>query len=275
MKLTVRVKSGSGRKIAQKLTPLVKAANKVALPKIAAMVAERAVDAAAAGGPTAAKEYERALSQPGAIKLSKDELTVKLGDGPAKAFEEGMESWDIKTKMLAKTKKFAKDGSPYADVPFKHAITRGSVSVPTMPDDVRNAMRSAVNRAQAALVAAGASEAQAKTATVRLKRRTPGAQFQRELSIGGKKVMTRVQHARGLHDDMIRTAKLVKGNKVRSQYTTIRRISKNSDQWAWWHPGFAGRRIMGGVLSGVRREIASIVRESYKSVGLRAKVVVK
>lgn len=263
---SIKIPSHAASAIGAKLRPAVERATKAAMPRVAALVIDHVSIEADKKLQTTAGQFKAAFQQPGAVTLTDTGVAIAFTDPFALALEKGFQAFDIKAKMLAKARKFTKGGSPYVDVPFQHAAV-GESRMQALPAEVRFAMNTAVARAQTEARKAGATREEVATQTVRLPRKTPGRKFTRTLMFGSSAVETSVEHKRGIHDDLLRTA--VMGSKrAISSYKTIRRISANSAATSWWHPGFKGVGVFVTIIPRLRREIEAIIRDAYRAAGL-------
>lgn len=76
---------------------------------------------------------------------------------------------------------------------------------------------------------------------------TPGKVFRRL----GKTV----RHTQGIHDDMMKSG---------GKYTTIRRLSTNSDPQLWWHPGFKGYNLLKKLEKRIKADTIAILKAGIK-----------
>ena len=266
MKFTVKVRGDAAANLRKKLTPLFEEARRKALPKISALIIDHVSIEADRKLSTMAPQYKQAIQDPRAITLTDKGLTIRLTTPLAAALELGAPSFDLKARMLLHARRFSMEGKPFIDVSFKHAATEAAHN--GLPAAVRREIDHAVRNQQNRAFVNGASKAQAAVQTVRLDRTTPGRQFNRTLNINGKRVTTQVEHKRGIHDDLIRTASTTATGRVHNEYTTIRRISANSAPTSWWHPGFRGVQILKTVMPRLQKDIEAIIRDACTSVGL-------
>lgn len=243
LRLTIKIPSLANLSgvVSRKMRRAVERAVKNATPKVQALIIDRVGAEADRQLHSMAAPYRASLAAPGAITVEPNRVTVKLS-GIAKALEEGTESFDLKQRLLAKAKKSGKKG-PYIDVAFQHQAQN-------IPSRLR------------ALAKSGG------TGTVRVVQKTPGRSFKRTLTIDGTKISTRVQHARGIHDDLIRHAS---NRGQRSRYVTIRRISASSSATSWWHPGFKPLGLLKKTAPKIKADIAAILRDSLHAAGALTK----
>ena len=261
----VTVPKGAAAAIAKKLAPLAKKAAAVALPKVTALIVDRVTQAADTKFKRMAPAYKQALQDPNAISIENEQVQIRLISPLAQALEHGADAFDMKTKLLAK----AKPGKRYVDIPMQHAAGP-STHMQSMPESVANKLRALASKAKAAGLKAGLTVEQASMLTVRTKDKTPGKTFERTFTIGGTQYSTTVQHKRGIHDEMIRTATWG-GKKAIAKYQTIRRISDASDPASWWHPGFRPAKLFATVMPTLKDQIQAIIRDSFSDVGLKVK----
>lgn len=167
------------------------------------------------------ERYTRELQKPDAIKVSSTDVTIVIQDPLLRAIEQGADGFDIKTKMLARARS-SKRGGYYVDIPFLHDATTG----------------------KAALGSAA----------------TPGRSFTKTVRARTGNRRVRVQHSRGITDNMRR-----RGNS----YVTIRRISSRSPASSWMHPGFRGRRVLKKIRERVRIATINILKTALADVGFK------
>lgn len=262
MKITVKLPASVGASITAKIKPLVQAAFADATPKIAALVVDRVVAEAHTKLHSMAEAYVHAVQDPDAIKVDADGVSIHIKDPIVLALEAGVNSFDIKAKMLPHARHFGKNGVPYVDVPFSHrpygkGFRGGPDAVP------KNVLRSLHNKANTAIAKSGPHDGQVRSNA----HGAPPRSFERTLTFNGKSVTTQVQHKSGKHDNMIYGFKAAPGGR---SYKTIRRISGNSDPMSWWHPGFPALNIFNKVFASVKRDINRIIGDSFARHGLKA-----
>ncbi len=252
VRFSTRIPSSSGGVVASKVTKVLRRALlDTARPRIAALVVSRASAAADKLALDFAPRYRTALKERGAVEVTEKAVVITVTDPVVVAVERGSKAFDMKAKLLARGKP-AKGGGVYVDVPFRHK-----------PGSVPQAIRTAGRRAARSSGGVG---------QVRLPAKTIGRAFTRELhrgpigqALGVRPRKQSVWHQRGIHDDLIRTARRRSSGSLAVRYSTIRRISSRSAASSWWHPGFKARHVLDGVLPGARREIAGIIREALAS----------
>jgi hypothetical protein len=259
MPLKLSMKILSPAKPGGKMSRIFKAAFKDAQPKIAALIVDRVTTEANRVFKTMAPLYTEGLNKPDTVKLTDGGITVALGTKVSQAMETGASAWDIKKAMLAKAKKFSKQGSPYIDVPFKHTTTgsRGSTRLPA-------AVKAAID---AHAPSPGSSGARATTTRLPMKQKAR-RRFTRLLrdDIHGK-VSQKVKHKSGLQSGLIRRS--TRGTKKApgaTSYSTVRRISMKSNTSSWWHPGFKEAGILKKTLPKLKSEIRAILVASLAKV---------
>jgi hypothetical protein len=244
MKMVMTV--ASPKAAGAKLGKVYKNALREARPRIAALIRERVGAEAKKHFKTLAPLYIKAIEKPSAIKMTDDGIEVTLGSKIAQALEGGASAYDMKNALLKHAKKTSKSGVAYVDVPFTHttAGAAGTTKIPFM-------MKRAINKLT--LNTAGTARLDQKTAGRKVKKTF----YQKATDGGMSKTKQVVQHKRGLHDGLTRT-KTAQG----SRYSTVRRISANSDPSSWMHPGFKGSHILKNTLPKLRRDIEQIVKEA-------------
>ena len=263
LKLSLKMPASLGKAVAAAVKPIVEKSMQESMAKVGTMLIDRiGVEADKKLGATAS-EFKKGLHQPDSLTASSTKVAVQLVGVLPNALNDGFTAFDIKAKMLPHATHFTKDGEPYIDVPFNHAAGK-------MDASVKGSMDSAVENKQQALKASGATPHDVATAKARTSVVTPGKAFVKELNFGGKKVPVNVQHKSGTQDQMIRTASKA-GSKTVAKYTTIRRISANSNPTAWWHPGFAGLHLMEKVETDLKDDIKRIFEDVFRSNGLKIK----
>jgi len=178
---------------------------------------------------------------PDSVTATDTALHIKL-TGIAKDLDQGYPARDMKRELLASPNaKTGANGNRYIDVPFRHATDENAVRYQGMPNEIKNKVQAAV----------------------RAERRNADAEdraMKNPLRVIGKLPAESPKHATSIYSDMMRVAKRV-GGRVSSAYYTIRRVSKNSDAQAWWHPGFAGIRA----LKAVETELQKVMQHVFKS----------
>ena len=209
----------------------VKKVVKTAAPKVKAAVRD-IVLAEAERGPSA-ERYKKDLKRADAVMEKDGKIVLTLKDPLLRAVEYGIDSFDMKARLLAKHGKPSKSGGMYVDVPFEH---------------------------DAASVSPAAKKAIKKTG--RLSIITPGRQFTKTLHLGDVSKRIRVKHKRGIADDMMKRGRT---------YVTIRRISTKSAPSSWWHPGFRGRHVIEKVTPDIRAATRRILIDTFADLGIKVK----
>jgi len=232
----------------------VRAATATAMPQLGALMLDRLTTAAHQALNTTAPDYVRGLQQPDSLDVTDSAVTVVLVGALPQALEKGFNAFDLKAKLLQHAKHFSKSGSPYVDVPFRHGTRQDATRLQAMPPAVMAAMRKVVKET-------------APGEQARLRMVTPGREFTRNLRFGDRMIPTRVQHKRGLYDDMIRMVSPATPNS--GQYRTIRRISEKSDPTSWWHPGFRGVHLFDKELPAAEPELKRILVDNLKAAGFK------
>jgi hypothetical protein len=224
----------------------------IARQRIIPLVMDRATAMVDKQSPALSSRYKKALTDPRVIEVTEKEVTLKVTDPLVLAVERGSKGFDMKSKLLAHATKSSKKGGPYIDVPFNHKAS-----------EVPSSMKSAMSRA--AKKSGGAAE-------VRMAMKTDGKAFTRQLqrgrigqALGMSPKKQKVQHKRGIHDDMTRRSTKT-GSRSSNTYTTVRRISLNSATTSWWHPGFKAAHVLDKVLPSLKRDVAAILRDALVTV---------
>lgn len=232
--------------IGRRLAKAFESARAAAQAKIALLLVDRASEKADKMFRSLAPVYKKALTDPRAVTVTRDAVTIQLRDPIALALDSGSSAFDLKRKLLSKSTKTTKDGRPYVDIPFQHKAS----TVPRL------------TRARMALSAALGTSESVRNAVV-----TPGAVFDRQLMKRGEPTTTqRVAHQRGIHDDLIRSSTKTSSRKSSVSHTTIRRISERSSMTSWWHPGFRGTHLLKSVVAEIKPDIIQIMRDSLRGL---------
>jgi len=253
-KYEIRIPSGLSAKLAKKWKPQLMKAAHAALPKIGMFFIDRVSQEANVHlRPATAAAYKAGLTAPGSVTVVGTTLSIRLVGNLPNDLEKGYDAFDIKEAMLRGGRvKYGKSG-PYVDVAFRHGSHEGTVNFPGMPSDIKAKMAKAI--------AAGSN---------RLKMKTPGKEFTRDLLFGGKSLSMHVKHKRGIYDDMLRIQQMVK-KKTSNKYITIRRISERSGPTSWWHPGFRGIHAFRKSLPQLRSTSIRIFRHEMQLAGVKVK----
>lgn len=252
LKLSIKIPSSSNAAVSAKMARSTARALSIARNRIIPLVIDRANTVVDKQAPAMAGRYKKAIAAPGAIEVTDKAVTLTITDPLVLAVEKGTKAFDLKAKLLAHATKSSKTGGPYIDVPFTHKA--GEV-----PAKLRKA-------------ASTAAKSAGNSAEVRLSMKTEGKSFTRQLqrgrigqALGLSPKKQKVQHKQGVHDDLIRSATKT-GSKSSVSYTTVRRISAMSAATSWWHPGFKAAHVLDKVLSSVKRDVAAIIRDAFKTV---------
>lgn len=256
LRLKIQIPSLATKQAAEAVVQQVKAVVASAMPKLGALAIDRLTVEAQRTLHTTASDYVRGLQEPDSLKASEAGVVVTLVGELPQALERGFNAFDLKSKLLQHAKRFTRSGAPYVDVPFRHGASADATRLQGMPADTYAAIQQVFQEAKES----------GSSGRVRLRQRTPGASFTRNLRFGDKIIPTAVQHKRGLYDDMIRTASNVSSG---GQYRTIRRISENSDATSWWHPGFRGVHIFDKVMPTLEPTLKTILSDSLKNAGFK------
>jgi len=258
LKFNIKIPSSSSAAIHAKLRPAVEKALADAKPKLVVLIVDRVTMEADTKLHSQAAAYKKAIQDPHAITVDEHGIKVHIKDPTVLALDGGVNSFDIKAKMLPYAKHFSKKGAPYIDVPFTHQpygrFFGGKDGVP------KNVLKSLYKKAN-----------KIESDDIRVRTNVHGAapkSFERELTFGDKKVTTQVHHKTSIHANMImsRTRGVSSGS-----FKTIRRISAASDAMSWWHPGFQGLGIFRKVFDQLKRDINHVIGDSFRRVGLKAR----
>lgn len=189
-----------------------------------------------------AKDYKDGLRD--AVTTKNGTLKIEL-KGIAKDLEVGYPARDMKTDLLSSSgAKQGKNGK-YIDIPFSHKTS-------SMPSNVKA-------RAQAAArteTRKAKEENRAERNPLRVTGKMPGGtNVQQRFNKRGGTKQVEVQHKTSIFSSMLRT-KLGKS----ASFSTIRRISSNSDPQSWHHPGYKGLHA----LKRIKSELRTMIRQAYK-----------
>ncbi len=156
------------------------------------------------------------------IKLDgrQSELALKI--------EDGADPWDIKEDLKAGTKvKTSKEGNWYVDVPFRFATSEALGSSPvfsaTMPKQIQNIVK--------------------KISPKPLKQKDIPAQFAKP---GSRKeikkpfTVPKYDHKVSVYEGLRR----IETGGRSGKYMSFRRVSDNSEDYSWIHPGLQARKFM-------------------------------
>lgn len=237
--------------MATKVTGTYENAFREARSRITSLVVDRASAVADKLVPDFASRYKTALRARDVVAVTNKAVTITITDPVVVAVERGAGSFDMKAKLLARGKP-SKGGGVYVDVPIRHK-----------PGTVPQAIRTAGRRAARSFGGVGEVRMSMKTEGKSFTRALHRGPISQALGVGPKKQA--VQHKRGIHDDVIRKSAVSRKGGWSVSYMTVRRISSRSSPSSWHHPGFKARRALDGVLPGAKREIASIIRDSFSS----------
>lgn len=168
--------------------------------------------------------------------------------------EDGITPFDMKEKILRSPKaKTGKDGSKYITVPFRHG-TPGTSGLQAMPKNVY---------------------AQAQKLGFSRRRGFLGRLITRQTYKWGDRLPSSSQGQRshikphpgagytwstGQYSGMVRM-----GKSNQTQYITFRRISTNSADSSWQHPGVKPRPIREAVMENTRDDVLKLIRRGFET----------
>ena len=155
----------------------------------------------------------------------------------AAALEYGTAARDMKPALLASAKaRVTAKGVRYITIPFRHG-TPGASSMPAMPQDIYEAVRSLGRYA----------DTHQRLSGNRLVGGLPASAhgWRSKLPTGG--MSGHYTWRSGPYAGMVKG-----GMKGHTQYVTFRRVSDNSDPSSWWYPGTPAREMR-------RRALAMLV----------------
>lgn len=194
------------------------------------------------------QDWERIVSQD--LNQTKDEYLKAIGvdyiddfsavikldgrkSGLALKLEEGADPWDIKEDLKLGTKiKTTKDGGWYVDVPFRFATSEALGSSPVFSATMPAAIQRIVKKQSPAPLKQGQIPAQYSK---------PG--YRREIT---KPVnIPRYDHKVSVYEGLRR----IQTGQKSGKYMNYRRVSENSDDNSWIHPGLFARKFMDKTLN--------------------------
>jgi len=247
MKMTLRIHS----RLKTRLVGAVREATDAVMVRAAPFAVDALSRVADAKLHDTAGAYKEGLRD--AVQVSGGALKIEL-IGLTKDLEIGYPARDLKLEMLnSSSAKQGKSGK-YVDVPFKHVMSRG----PKQSHGVTAAVKSKVQTVVRAERSQARLEGREQRSPLRVTGSMPGGtNVQQRYGKRGKAEpwLTMVSHKTSIFSNMIRT-KVGKSGK----YSTIRRISENSDPQSWWHPGFKGINA----LKDIKTDLRNVMRQMYK-----------
>lgn len=188
-----------------------------------------------------------------AVSITTKGLKIELS-GITKDLEVGFPARDMKPGLLKSPgAKQGKNGR-YVDIPFRHKLSG-------MPMGVKTAVQAKVRAERAQAKQEGRAERSPMRVTGRMAGGTNAQQriqflkTSRGNALATSNMLHLVKHKTSIHSNMMRTKQGTSG-----RYSTIRRISANSDAQAWWHPGFKGIQA----LKQVEPELKQMMKQTFK-----------
>ena len=164
-------------------------------------------------------------------------VLIRLADPRVRWLESGTLAYDMKPGILAKAKHTTRDGQPYANVPFLHRTSkRGSGTTFAASKGITRSIKSAVTA-----VRGGGTD----------RRLFTGAQ--------GFPYMSK-------HSDLKVAMETIKGGKTAVTARTWRRVSPNSPESSWRHPGRDGLEILKAVGAEIERDKGRILADLIKDL---------
>ena len=258
-KITVTIPSGFEGDV----LPAVKQAVANAMPSIAAFALDRISQYADEKLTTSSSDYKRGFG-PESLTLTETGFTVVPSTPVAEALEDGYDAYDIKAAMLASDGvKTSKDGGRYVDVPFRHSTKKNAGRMQGMPSDIKRLVKNSMARERRAAKKEDRPVASRSRVTGNLPAKRP---HWKDHKYGESKAAVMVQHKTGKQSDMIRE----RFNRT-TTYTTIRRISENSDENSWMHPGFQGVKAVPRVMDSLERTAVQVITMELGKIGLGVK----
>lgn len=258
-KITVTIPSGFEGDV----LPAVKQAVANAMPSIAAFALDRITQYADEKLTTSSADYKRGFG-PESLQTTETGFNIVPTSEIAEALEDGYDAYDMKKGLLASDNaKTSKEGGRYVDVPFRHSTKKNPGRMQGMPSDIKRLVKNSMARERRAAKKEDRPAATRSRVTGDLPRKKP---HWKDLKFGDERAAVLVQHKTGKHSDMIRE----RHNRT-TTYTTVRRISENSDENSWMHPGFQGVKAVPRVMDSLERTAVQVITMELGKIGLGVK----
>lgn len=255
-----------------------------ALREIAAMAHTTWISIAQRSLNTSLIDYVNGLQKPGSLSIGEDQAVITLVGWLANAIEQGLSAFDMKQGMLRSAKvKYDEKGRPYIDIPFRHMTpgTTGAFGKP-MPRAIYQEARKLDPTSAMSIHPMGGGPK--RTVTIKWGGRItrdfaeniapPITQSRAGMNVnvplasgktGTKQLTSNYTHATSLYSGMFRNTGTGRGG---STYFTIRRISLNSADSSWIHPGFRARRFSDQVRQKIQSDAPAIMQRHLQRQGL-------
>lgn len=193
-------------------------------------------------------DYVRSIVNGVSYPALGDKLTGEVTSlsSHANIVEEGIRPFDMKATHLSGPKvKFAKDGTRYVTIPFRHNTPGSNVSANAMPQQVyQRAMGLAISRRNNLLQYWYTGN-----------KYSWGDRLSSQN--GGPK--EKPHWSTGRYTGMVKMS-----GKPQTTYLTFRRISEKSDSRAWRHPGVRPRPVTEAVEENVRQQVLDLIRVGFE-----------
>jgi hypothetical protein len=172
-----------------------------------------------------------------------------------KLIEDGIEPFDMKSKMLASPKvRRGKTGTKYITIPFRIGTPK-TVTMQAMPTSVYNQAKNLSYSRRGGTLQGGKS-------VYKWGGRLGSSGLGQRTQIGGNRMDA---SGRGYTWKTGQYSGMVKmGQKGHTQYMTFRRLSENSDPRSWQHPGVKPRPIRKAVVENTRKDVLALVRSGFE-----------
>jgi hypothetical protein len=200
--------------------------------------------------------YMEGLHADEALQVTEDSFSIEL-QGTAQQLENGFAAFDLKEALLTgPNAKRSKDGTLYADVPFRHGAKANATRLKGMPLHIKAVVDKAVRRQARAAQRAG----KPSPAEMRVTGRIAGGTYrQQRRNTDGSTSTVNVRRKTSIYSDMLR---IKSGSSA--MYKTFRRVSERSKAQSWWHPGFAGVHAFKQVRDDVRNVLRQVLKAEFK-----------
>jgi hypothetical protein len=224
-------------------------------------------------------DYIRGLQGPNSYVVGDGFVDITLRGWLANAVEQGIQSYDMKAWFLHGPKvKYDKKGRPFIDIVFRHG-TPGTSNVffPEMPQAIYDkgkhlypTLTAPPEMGKSLKTIRWGGRVSGKLAdsiqpAVTMPRRDMLVQQRHELP---KRVAMDYKHAVSLYADMFKNSKKHSAKGQSSAYFTIRRISLNSFDEAWIHPGIRAKQFAPRIVDMARGWVDDIFKRKLRRVGI-------
>lgn len=204
--------------------------------------------------PVHSDEYASAILDPSALAWEGDDtVSITINEPAADRIEEGYPAYDMKPGLLASQKAHhSASNTTYLDVPFRHGTPASPGDGPnpkrahfynTMPQNVYKMVRDFTTDSPDRL---GDTDASGNPFLQTVKPQSGG--------------MT----APYVHASSIWSGMQKKGDAGNSAYLTFRRVSSESDQNSWWHPGVPANPVTQAVADALQERLPKLAQAYLK-----------